>query len=169
MPLRDNAHINRTSFDCGDIEVNKYIAEQAEDCEAEGYATNYLMVDIKDSKLVGFYSLSTSTISPQNVPDNYRSKGIAFPMPAILIGQFGICQDYQNMRLSLKLLGDAYSRIALLYLNGPVTFKAVRVDTQTDLAKAFWLKQGYIPFKKNDKSLFLPVKIILRELGLLDS
>ena len=38
------------------------------------------------------------------------------------------------------------------------------VDTRNEEAKAFWLKQGFVPFRKTQRSLFLPVQTILREL-----
>lgn len=164
LPLRDNPQINREGFDCGDSDINQYITEQAASCQEEGYANSFLMVDSENSRLVGFYTLSSSVITPQEIPDEYRSPGMDFAMPAVLVGQFGISKDYQNKGLSLALLGDSYRRIALLYSGGSLAFRAIRVDTRTDQAKEFWIKQGYIPFKKRKSSLFIPVKTILREL-----
>ncbi|NJK65695.1 MAG: hypothetical protein HC941_03395 [Microcoleus sp. SU_5_3] len=61
-------------------------------------------------------------------------------------------------------MADAYRRICLLFEQEIIGFQAIRVDTRNDVAKEFWLKQGFVPFKKNKRSLFLPVKTILREL-----
>ncbi|NJK70079.1 MAG: hypothetical protein HC941_29455 [Microcoleus sp. SU_5_3] len=61
-------------------------------------------------------------------------------------------------------MADAYRRICLLFEQEIIGFQALRVDTRNDVAKEFWLKQGFVPFKKNKRSLFLPVKTLLREL-----
>ncbi|NER33034.1 MAG: GNAT family N-acetyltransferase [Oscillatoria sp. SIO1A7] len=81
-----------------------------------------------------------------------------------MIGQFAIDRSCQGQGLSRKLLGDAYRRICLLYNQGIIGFKAIRVDTRKPEAKEFWLKQGFIEFQKTKRCLFLPVKTILREL-----
>ena len=45
-----------------------------------------------------------------------------------------------------------------------IGFQAIRVDTRNKEAKELWLKQGFVLFKKTKRSLFLPVKTILRQL-----
>lgn len=100
------------------------------------------------------------------MPNKYRRGVPQFPFPAVLIGQFGVDMSWQGQKLSYLLLADAYRRIALAWTQGQIAFRAVRVDTQTDKAKAFWLKQGFIPFKNSQSSLFISVKTILNEFEL---
>ncbi len=80
------------------------------------------------------------------------------------IGQFAIDKVWQGKGISRKLLGDAYRRICLLFQQEIIGFQAIQVDTRNENAKEFWLKQGFVSFKKTKRSLFLPVKIIIREI-----
>jgi len=123
------------------------------------------MVSAED-ELAGFYTLSTSQIPVSEIPNRYR-KGVSkfsFPFPAVLIGQFAINKVLQGKKLSYCLLGDAYTRIAMAYKQSSIGFRAIRVDTRNDKARDFWLKQNFIPFKKTENSLFMPVQTILQEL-----
>ena len=119
-----------------------------------------------EEQIAGYYTLGASTIPLNEVPNKYRRGVPQFPFPAVLIGQFGVDMSWQGQKLSYLLLADAYRRIALAWTQGQIAFRAVRVDTQTDKAKAFWLKQGFIPFKKSQNSLFIPVQTILNEFEL---
>lgn len=119
-----------------------------------------------EKKVVGYYTLGNSIVPVSEIP-NQDKRGIPnFSFPAVLIGQFGIDSNYQGNKLSYLLLGDAYTRIALAYRQKILAIRAVRVDTRDERAKAFWLKQGFIPFKKSQNSLFIPLKTILQEFEL---
>ncbi|MEG4444596.1 hypothetical protein QUB47_11050 [Microcoleus sp. AT9_B5] len=97
------------------------------------------------------------------MPDEYKQP-LPFPIPAILIGQFAIERVWQGQGISRLLLADAYRRICLLFEQEIIGFQAIRIDTRNEEAKAFWLKQGFVPFRKTQRSLFLPVRTVLREL-----
>ncbi len=114
-------------------------------------------------KIVEYYTLGNSTIPLSEVPNKYKRGIPNFPFPAVLIGQFGINKSCQGQGLKYLLLNDVYSRIALAYRQKVFAFRAIRVDTRNDDAKLFWEKQGFIPFKKSQNSLFIPVQTILNE------
>lgn len=160
--LREDLNIVRNNFDCGDEEINKYLKDFALVADEEGFSKAFLMVsESNQDQVVGFYTLSNTSIAAQELPDEFM-KGFVFPCPAILIGQFAINKSFQNQKLSKPLLWDVYRRIILLY-NTSSTFRAIRVDTRNSSAKTFWVKQGFIPFKKNHKSFFLPIQTMLKD------
>lgn len=162
LSLNSVPEIDKTCFDCGDPDVNEFLRDSAEICEKEDFSRVFLMLSDED-KVIGYYTLGNSIIPINEVPNKYK-KGIPnFPFPAVLIGQFGIDNSYQGKGLSYLLLGDAYTRIALAYQQKVFAFKAIRVDTRNDDAKLFWVKQGFIPFKKSQNSLFIPVQTIINE------
>lgn len=155
--------VSRSNFDCGDEEINTYLRDLAVVAEEEGFSKAFLMLsESNQDQIAGFYTLSNSSIPAQELPDEFM-KGFIFPCPAILIGQFAIDKSFQNQKLSNQLLWDVYRRIILLYKLDSA-FRAIRVDTRNDLAKNFWLRQGFIPFKKRKSSLFLPIQTLVREL-----
>lgn len=157
-----NADIN--NFDCGDGDINLYLQKIYSDPENADYSRNFIMVDeFNETNIVGFYTLSSSNIPAQELPDEFINER-PYPCPAILIGQFGIDRNYQGQKLSRNLLWNAYRRIIISYQNGDIAFKAIRVDTPNEKAKQFWKHQGFVEFKKRKKSLFLPIQTLIREL-----
>ncbi len=135
-----------------------------ETADEAGFARTFLMIlESGEAKVCGFYTLSASTIPVKELPDEYKQP-LPFPIPAILIGQFVIDKVWQGQGISRLLLADAYRRICLLFEQEIIGFQAIRVDTRNEEAKAFWLKQGFVPFRKTQRSLFLPVRTIMREL-----
>jgi GNAT superfamily N-acetyltransferase len=162
--LKSFPNFQREGFDCGDEEINNYLKNLVETADEAGFSRTFLMIsESGEAKVYGFYTLSASIIPVKELPDEYRQI-LPFPVPAILIGQFAIDQVLQGQGISRKLLADAYRRICLLFEQEIIGFQALRVDTRNDVAKEFWLKQGFVPFKKNKRSLFLPVKTLIREL-----
>lgn len=166
--------IDRSSFDCETPDINEYIRNSATTFDQEDFSKVFLMVDTDSSALVGYYTLSTSVIPNRELPDEY-AKGLpveasAFPLPAILIGQFAIDRNWQGKGLSTLLLGDTYRRIVLIWRQNSLGMKAVKVDTQNgeqgERARGFWIHQGFTPFKKSPRSLFLPIKTIAQQFGL---
>jgi GNAT superfamily N-acetyltransferase len=161
-PLSKVKSIQTDCFECADEEINKYFRESAVLAEEEGFSRIFLMLSEEDeSRVVGFYTLSDSSIPAQELPSEFM-KGFLFPCPAKLIGQFAIDKSFSRQGLSRKLLWDVYRRI--LFGRRISGFRAIRVDTRTDTAKNFWIKQGFVPFKKHKSSLFLPVQTLVREI-----
>lgn len=168
LSLSDASNIyesSLTDFDCGDLDVNKFLQDYAQICEQEDFSKVFLMVS-DEQKVVGYYTLGNSLIPVSEIPNQFKRGIPNFSFPAVLIGQFGINKSHQGKGLSYLLLGNAYTRIALAYRQKILAIRAVRVDTRDERAKAFWLKQGFIPFKKSQNSLFIPLKTILREFEL---
>jgi GNAT superfamily N-acetyltransferase len=162
--LKSFPNFPREGFDCGDEEINNYLKNLVETADEAGFSRTFLMIsESGEANVYGFYTLSASIIPVKELPDEYRQI-LPFPIPALLIGQFAIDKVWQGQGISRKLLADAYRRICLLFEQEIIGFQAIRVDTRNDVAKRFWLKQGFVPFKKNTRSLFLPVKTLLREL-----
>ncbi|WP_293339826.1 GNAT family N-acetyltransferase [Microcoleus sp. CAWBG58] len=162
--LKNFPTLHRDEFDCGDEEINNYLKNLVETSDEAGFSRTFLIiVEPGEAKVCGFYTLSASTIPVKELPDEYKQP-LPFPIPAILIGQFAIDRVWQGQGVSRQLLADAYRRICLLFEQEIIGFQAIRVDTRNEEAKAFWLKQGFVPFRKTQRSLFLPVRTILREL-----
>jgi hypothetical protein len=126
-----------------DEEINNYLKNLVETTDEAGFSRTFLMIsESGDAKVYGFYTLSASIIPVKELPDEYRQI-LPFPIPALLIEQFAIDRVWQG--ISRKLLADAYRRICLLFEQEIIGFQALRVDTRNDVAKEFWLKQGFVP------------------------
>ncbi|MDV3002642.1 MAG: hypothetical protein N5P05_004297 (plasmid) [Chroococcopsis gigantea SAG 12.99] len=162
--LSSVAGINKAEFDCGNQEVNYFLIHQSDECEEKRLARVFLMLSDED-ELIGYYTLSNSKIPLSEIPNKYKRKMPNYPLPAILIGQFGIDKKWQGQGLSELLTGDMYSRIILSYNQSASAFNVIIVETQAEdeKARSFWHRQGFISFKKSPNSLFIPVEVIERE------
>lgn len=160
--LSQALEIDRTYFDCGNQNINKFLKDSAEACERERLSRVFLMISDKN-EIVGYYSLGNSKIPLSEIPNKYKRKMPNYPFPAILIGQFGVDKNWQGQKLSYMLFGDVCRRIVLNYQQSSSAFNAVMVETdkEDEQAKKFWEKMGFIPFKNSSYSLFIPVKTIL--------
>jgi hypothetical protein len=128
------------------------------------------MVEKETSKLAGIFSLNSSVIPWDKLPEEYRSGTIPhIPVPAILIGRFGLDKAFKHQGLSYDLLAKTYEVIIFHYKQDLIAFKAIRVDTRVNNPEAyrFWKKHNYIECVSSKKSssllLFLPIELILKQ------
>jgi predicted N-acetyltransferase YhbS len=81
-------------FDCCEIHLNDYIWYQAKDQQLEGAAVTYLA--FYDDQIVGFISLSMSSILVQNVTGKHRPSTSYPQFPALMIGRLATDYEYQH-------------------------------------------------------------------------
>ncbi len=153
---------NRKQFDCGNQELNEYLKRYAR--QNDKLEINKTFVAIKsDTPLIinGYYTISSSTINFQSLPEEKRRKLPAYPIPAALIGRLAVDIFCQGEGLGTELLVNALLRI--VRASSEIGIYAVRVDAIDERAKQFYLKHEFIPFQDSPLSLFLPLKTIKQE------
>ena len=112
----------------------------------------------------GYYTISSSAIEFQSLPEENQRKLPAYPVPAALIGRLAVDISCQGEGLGTELLVNALLRI--VRASSEIGIYTVRVDAIDERAKQFYLKHEFIPFQDSPLSLFLPLKTIKREFGL---
>lgn len=153
---------NRSSFDCGNEELNNYLKRYARQNDKSGINKTFVAVKADTPTFVdGYYTISSSTIEFESLPEESRKKLPAYPIPAALIGRLAVDLARQGEGLGTELLVDALLRI--VRASSQIGIYAVRVDAIDDRAKQFYLKHEFIPFQDNSLSLFLPLKTIKQE------
>jgi GNAT superfamily N-acetyltransferase len=141
------ANHDRSAFSCG--------ARQDSD---RNLAAIYVLTP--DSRtILGFYTLSASSILPTELPEALANKLPRFPLPATLLGRMGVNQSAQGQSIGKLLLMHALER-ALLG-SKLVASWAVIVDAKLG-ARDFYLKYEFAPLTINPDRLFLPMKTIHR-------
>ena len=156
---------NRKDFDCGNRELNEYLKRYARQNDKSGINKTFIAFKSDTSVIIdGYYTISSSTIDFQSLPEEKRRKLPAYPIPAALIGRLAVDISCQGEGLGTELLVNALSRI--VRASSEIGIYAVRVDAIDDLAKQFYLKHEFIPFEDSSLSLFLPIKTIKREFEL---
>ncbi|MBE9059945.1 GNAT family N-acetyltransferase [cf. Phormidesmis sp. LEGE 11477] len=158
LPL--SRKFDRHDFDCGKSAFNNYLRTTANQHQKSNIAKTTVAVCPPDKKkIAGFYTLNASTIDINSLStENQKGLPKQLDIPAIKIGQFAVDRRYSGQGLGRKLLLDAlykcYTSSMQLGVNSVV------VNVYDDEARAFWLHNEFVPFRKRSNSLFLPMKTI---------
>ncbi len=132
-------------FDCGDEDLNRFIADDAKPYQKQLLAVTYYE-KIK-SEMVLYFSLSNDKISNLEYTNRFwRKVKSLFPhskhrkdYPAVKIGRFAISNKYQHSGLG----SDILNYIKLWMVNGNKTgCRFIIVDAYKD-AVPFYLRNGF--------------------------
>ncbi|MCT8760468.1 GNAT family N-acetyltransferase [Glaesserella parasuis] len=154
--------IKRDTFSCGIAELDTYFRKYVSQDIKRGLAKCYVMIDKEQSKIVGYYTLSSLSIPFSDVPLERVKKEIPYPiLPAALIGRLAIDTNYQNQGFGKILIADAIHKIRTNNLASAVLV----VDAKNDDAIAFYEKLGFIKFQDIEgayQRLFYPLTNIIK-------
>ncbi|HAA31524.1 MAG TPA: GNAT family N-acetyltransferase [Cyanobacteria bacterium UBA8553] len=160
LPI-DKTH-QRDSFNCGYPILNEYLKRFARQNHNKGIAKTFVAISASGGlKVDGYYTLSSSIIEYESIPESFQRGMPGYPIPAVLIGKLAVDNLVKGQGLGRELLVDALYRAVRASME--IGIFAVRVDAIDLQAKKFYLKHEFIPFQDKELSLFLPMETILRE------
>ncbi|PWU18246.1 MAG: GNAT family N-acetyltransferase [Verrucomicrobia bacterium] len=150
---------DRSSFDCGIEELNRYLRQQAGQDSRKGVAVPFLLVHRQTNVIAGFYTLSNTAVELTALPESLAKKLPRYPIvPATLLGRLAVDVRHRGVGLGEFLLLDALSRS--LAASSEVASFAVVVDAKDQSARGFYLKFGFLPFPESPNRLLLPMQTI---------
>jgi ribosomal protein S18 acetylase RimI-like enzyme len=154
---------DRNRFDCGTAVLNDYLKKQARQEQRRKFCTCYLALDNASDAIVGFYTLSSSSIALASLLDSLRKKLPRYnDVPVARLGHLAVDQTCQGQGLGFALVYDAIKRIAT---SGVGTY-AIVVDAKDAAAVAFYERVGFGLFADKQNILYLPMTSAI---ALLDS
>lgn len=160
-----NIEISKLSskFDVAKFESSKeqldvYIKRYASQNQKKNIGTTWILHFAEENQIIGYYTISTSHISTEILPDKLRRKLPRYPVPVIRLAKLCIDDNFQKKGYGALLLKDALKRIKVISEN--VGCFAVIVDAIDISAKMFYEKYGFIAFEDNEFCLFLAIKSI---------
>lgn len=154
----------RAAFDCGYPILNEYLKRYARQNHNKGIAKTIVAISaLGGLKIDGYYTVSSSVIEFESLPESYQRRMPNYPIPAVLIGKLAVDNSVKGRGLGRELLVDALYRT--VRASGEIGIFAVRVDAIDLQAKEFYLKHEFIPFQDRELSLFLPIETIIEELS----
>ena len=133
-------------FDCGDQDLNAFLAEEALPYQTHGLTFTYLVFDreLSAANLLGFYSLSSDSLKLEGV--ELAELGLPFDaplsfFPAVKLTKLAVRQNFQSGGLGAHLIkiiiGSVFSTNAAVRL---ITVNAVNRPRTI----AFYERQGFI-------------------------
>ena len=146
---------DRTGFDCGQADLNTFLQKYALQHHKTSTSRTHIALD-QCGKIIGFYTLSTASLCPQTLPEQYRLP--RYPVPCVRIGRFAVHVSMQGQGLGKILLVHALRQIKQVSLVVGVSF--VLVDAKDEKASQFYEKLGFSPITNQPLTLFLHVNMI---------
>lgn len=153
-PLGRN-HI-RDEFDCGEASLNEFLRKYARQNSERGLGRTFVAVRKGSSKVVGYYTLSSGSVTFESVPEKLPR----YPVPTAHLGRLAVDTSFKGLGLGEFLLIDALRRIVAVA--GELGIYAVEVRALSTAAKSFYLRYGFVELTDESSHLYLPVRTILK-------
>ncbi len=146
-------HHDRARFSCGQSDLDDWFRLRAGQDERRNVARVFVAVDA-DRGVIGFYSLSSLSLSLENLPEEVAHKLPRYDaIPAALIGRLARDERVRGQGVGELLLADAIQRI--LGAGRSIAVFAIVVDAKDERAVAFYKAFGFRVFPLQPNRLFL--------------
>jgi predicted GNAT family N-acyltransferase len=157
IPL-NSAH-KKGNFTCGKDLLDNYLHTQAKQDVKRKLSACFILAD-EEQNVKGYYTLSSSTINRNLLPDEIKSKlpPPYIDLPATLLGRLAVDNAYKGQGLGRHLLLDALKRSFDASVNS-VGSMAVIVDPLDADAVRFYGNHDFIRLSESGK-MFLPMETI---------
>jgi GNAT superfamily N-acetyltransferase len=160
----------RSLFDCGEPELNRFIRLFAAKHMKAGISTTMLLpysVPLSDGKypVRAFYTIAPGSISRKKLPAELAAKLLYYPVPVYLLAQMAVDLKYRGMGLGKITLIRALEHIWAV--NSHMRAYAVVVDCLNRQVEQFYLKYGfeYLHMHDGRTELFLPMNTLAQLFG----
>jgi GNAT superfamily N-acetyltransferase len=152
---------DRSRFECGNAVLDHYFRQQAGQDIRRRLAAVFVMLDAATDDIVGYYSLSATSVEPQSLPEDVTRRLPRYPLlPAILLGRLAVALDYQGRGLGGLLLIDALRRS--LGQSTQLGAVAELVDAIDDAAVQFYQHHDFQPLLDQPRRLFIAMERVAR-------
>lgn len=153
----DSKKHNRKRFDCKVDALNNYLKNIANQHSKKDSARSYILEDEENNSfIVGFYTLSMTTLDVANLPKSLQ-KSFPHTKSVGLIARLAVDDRYKANGYGAWLLVNAL--LKLLEASDIVGFPVIVVDAK-DGAKSFYKKFGFVEFFDEKERLFITIDTV---------
>ncbi len=154
----------RDGFSCGSAPLDRYLRQQARQDADKRIAAPFVLVEPPAARVLGYYTLSASTVDASELPDDLTRKLPRYPqLPVTLLGRLAIDQSMKGLGMGEFLLMDALRRSLDAAAN--IAAMAVLVDAKDEAAEAFYRHFSFLPLQQRPARLYLSMKTIIGLFG----
>jgi len=147
-----------SSFDCGIDVLNSFLQYHALQNQRNHSARTFVSTRAGTSEVVGFYSLSASSVDFEQTPERVR-KGLArHEVPLVLLARLAVDDTCKGQGLGASLLQDAFLRF--LKAQEVIGARALLAHAKDASAKAFYEKWGFVSTEGLPLHLYILTKNI---------
>lgn len=158
---------DRASFDCGDLELNQFLARYARKSHERGGAKTFVAVPAAGyPSVLGFYSVSPASIAYDDAPASLTRSLGRHDVPAFRLARLAVDRRYQRQGLGGQLLLAAGRRCVRASIE--VGGVALLIDAKnTDVAR-WYAGYGAVALEDHPLTLVLPLTTIAEALRVAD-
>ncbi|MEZ5478745.1 MAG: GNAT family N-acetyltransferase [Thiolinea sp.] len=149
-------HPQRKQFFCGEPELDAYLANFAGQHEQSGVSRTFLALAPDDESLLGYYTLSMSSIPRNHLPEHLQKRFPAFPIPVARLARLAVDRQYQGTGVSEYIFMAALNQCYHLSLG--IGMVAVVVDAKHEKAARFYSRYGFEALPDQPLLLWLNAK-----------
>ena len=151
-PLGDQHRLD--DFQCTAPELTRWLLERARPNQASGASRCFVVCDGQQD-VVGNYALAAGAVSHAHAPGRIR-RNMPEPIPVIVLGRLAVHRGRVGQGIGQGLLKDAVQRT--LRASEQIGARALLCHAIDDVAKAFYLKHGFIESPIHDMTVMLPLR-----------
>ena len=139
-----------SGFSCGKPSLDHWLKARALSNQQKGFTA--VMVVHEQGRVVGYYGLAPTAVTPDVMPRSIRIGQPPDPIPCLLLGQLAVDLAWAGRGMGAGLLKHALLRVidAAALIGG----RALVVNAVDPDAGAFWQRQGFVPSKDDPLVLF---------------
>jgi len=148
---------DRAAFTCGEPSLDTYLQRQVSQDIKRDLAACYVLAQQGSSTIVGYYTLSASSVELATLPAELTKKAGRYQLiPAVLLGRLAVATAYQRQGMSGLLLVAALRRT----LRTGVGVKLMIVDALNESAARFYEHYDFRRFADQPLRLYLSTAAI---------
>lgn len=145
---------DRSTFASGDAALDRYFREQVTQDVRRRATACYVAVEATTSAVAGYYTLAASGVPLGEMPEALSKRLPRYPLvPVARLGRLAVATSHRGRRLGSALLANA----ALRAIGSEVAVFALAVDAKDEVAAAFYLHHGFIPYGSEARQMMLPL------------
>jgi GNAT superfamily N-acetyltransferase len=142
------------NFDCGQIELNRFIQRYAYQNQQANSSQTYL--GISEQEVIGYYSLTVGSVMHSQAPARVTKGPPKHPIPVMILARLAVDRRWQNLGVGRGLLKDALKRTAQAAdLAG---IRALLVHAKDADVRRWYERFNFEPSQIDPLSLFLLLK-----------
>jgi predicted N-acetyltransferase YhbS len=167
IELLDAERHDRTAFDCGVVELNRFLQQVARQQGERDVSRTFVLVDESEPKTVlGFFSLCACEAQGAGIPPELAKK-LPHKVPGARLGRLAVAKAYQGQKLGSVLLFAALKNI--VKTAEIIGMTIVFVDAKDAEVARFYGKFGFLPMPDSPLTLYMPIATVrtaLKAVGL---
>ncbi len=146
---------DRKTFDCGDVALNLYLQQFANQDQNRGLSRVYVLAEQR--RIVGYYSISAYSVATDELADQVKIDAYR-ELPFLLLGRLAVDRNFQGQGLGDALIIHAFQ--TTVAAAEKIGIFGMIVDAKDERAAGFYERFGFTRLSTSKNRLVLPFSAI---------